>query len=70
MLDIYQKTLTKNISFNGVGLHSGQNSTVKLIPAEEDKGIIFKRTDLKANNLIKANLFQVTFRYNQIYAIF
>ncbi len=60
MLDIYQKTLTKNISFNGVGLHSGQNSTVKLIPAEEDKGIIFKRTDLKANNLIKANFSNVS----------
>ena len=60
MLDIYQKTLTKNISFNGVGLHSGQNSTVKLIPAEEDKGIIFKRIDLKANNLIKANFSNVS----------
>ena len=55
MFDIYQKTLKKELTFKGIGLHSGLNSSIKLIPAQEDSGIIFKRIDLKKNNLIKAN---------------
>ena len=60
MNDIYQKTLSKNISFKGVGLHSGKNSTITLLPAKEDSGIIFKRVDLEKNNLIKANFANVS----------
>ena len=55
MFDIYQKTLKKELTFKGIGLHSGLNSSIKLIPAQEDSGIIIKRIDLKKNNLIKAN---------------
>ena len=44
----------------GIGLHSGLNSTVNLIPAKEDEGIIFKRVDLNKNNLIKANFKNVS----------
>ena len=54
MINIYQKTLCKEVNFEGVGLHSGKISKVRLLPAEEDKGIIFKRTDLKEKNIIKA----------------
>ena len=54
MNEIYQKTLAKSIVFQGVGLHSGKVSKIKLLPAEVNQGIIFKRTDLKQNNLIKA----------------
>ena len=60
MSEIYQKTLSKKVSFKGIGLHSGQNSTVNLIPANEDEGIIFKRVDLNKNNLIKANFKNVS----------
>ena len=60
MSEIYQKTLSKKVSFQGIGLHSGQNSTVNLIPANEDEGIIFKRVDLNKNNLIKANFKNVS----------
>ena len=42
-----QKTLKKEASFSGVGLHSGINVDVTLIPANSNSGIIFKRTDLK-----------------------
>ena len=42
MSEIYQKTLSKKVSFQGIGLHSGLNSTVNLIPAKEDEGIILK----------------------------
>ena len=54
MINKHQHTLCKEVNFEGVGLHSGQISKVRLLPAEEDKGIIFKRTDLKEKNIIKA----------------
>ncbi len=60
MNEIFQKTLSKSVSFKGIGLHSGKNSSIKLIPAEEDHGIIFKRIDFKTNNLIKANFNNVS----------
>ena len=60
MLEIFQKTISENISFEGIGLHSGEISTVKILPANEDTGIIFKRVDLKNNNIIKANFLNVT----------
>ena len=60
MLEIYQKTLSKSVSFSGIGLHSGKNSTVKLSPAKPDNGIIFKRVDLNNNNLVKADFANVS----------
>tara|TARA_B100000575_G_scaffold292537_1_gene301227 strand:- start:2682 stop:3608 length:927 start_codon:yes stop_codon:yes gene_type:complete len=60
MNDLFQKTLSKNISFKGIGLHSGKASKITVMPSEEDSGIIFKRIDLPKNNLIKANYNNVT----------
>jgi len=51
----FQKTITKKITFKGVGLHSGLSSEIKIIPAAENHGIVFKRTDLNKNNTIKAS---------------
>ena len=55
-----QKTINKDITFKGVGLHSGLvvNMTVK--PAAPNSGIIFKRIDLKENNIIIPNIFNVS----------
>ena len=55
-----QKTLNSNVEFEGVGLHSGK--TVKLIikPAAPNTGIIFKRVDIKNNNLLYPNFNNVT----------
>ena len=47
MNEIYQKTLAKNVVFKGIGLHSGKTSTINVIPAKENEGIVFKRIDLK-----------------------
>ena len=55
MYGIYQKTLSKIVSFKGIGLHSGKASLIKILPGKEDTGIIFKRVDLKKNNVIEAN---------------
>ena len=60
MQEIYQKTLSKPVSFEGIGLHTGKKSFVKVLPAEENSGITFKRTDLENNNLIKANFSNVS----------
>ena len=55
MKEIYQKTLSKKVSFKGIGLHSGKCAKVDILPAEANRGIVFKRVDLIKNNLIKAN---------------
>jgi UDP-3-O-[3-hydroxymyristoyl] N-acetylglucosamine deacetylase len=60
MYDIYQKTLSREVKFKGIGLHSGKASSVNVIPAKEDEGIVFKRVDLNKNNEIKANFKNVT----------
>ncbi len=49
-----QKTVAKEISFSGIGLHTGSQSRVTLKPAESDTGIIFVRKDLPDFPRIKA----------------
>ena len=46
-----QKTIAKEIIFEGKGLHSGKNCKVKLVPGSENSGILFKRIDLEGNNI-------------------
>ena len=60
MQEIYQKTLSKNVAFEGIGLHSGKKSAVKILPSEADTGILFKRVDLSDKNLIQATFTNVT----------
>ncbi len=55
-----QKTLKKEVSFSGIGLHSGTNADVTLTPANSNSGIIFKRSDLEKNNEIVANFKNVS----------
>ena len=55
-----QKTIKKNISIQGVGLHSGLKANVTIKPAEPNTGIIFKRTDIKSDNIIIPDLFNVS----------
>ena len=60
MLHLFQKTISKQTEFKGIGLHSGLESVIKIMPADEDFGIVFKRTDLEQNNIIKANFENVS----------
>ena len=55
-----QKTISKNVSFYGVALHSGLNVNICIKPAEPNFGIVFQRVDLKTNNLIYPNFMNVT----------
>jgi UDP-3-O-[3-hydroxymyristoyl] N-acetylglucosamine deacetylase len=53
-----QRTLKQEVSFEGIGLHTGRYSKVRLKPAPRDTGIIFIRTDKEA--MIKASIGSVT----------
>jgi len=44
----------------GVGLHTGLIANITIKPAEPNTGILFKRIDVKKNNIIIPNLFNVT----------
>ena len=55
-----QKTIKKEVIFNGIALHSGVNVNVTIKPADPNFGIIFKRIDLKNNNLIYPNFANVS----------
>jgi UDP-3-O-[3-hydroxymyristoyl] N-acetylglucosamine deacetylase len=43
---MFQKTIQREVATQGVGLHTGVHSTVRLVPAPADTGIVFRRTDL------------------------
>jgi UDP-3-O-[3-hydroxymyristoyl] N-acetylglucosamine deacetylase len=50
----YQRTLSKNVRFAGIGLHSGKKVDLTLKPAPINYGIKFVRTDLPDNPTIPA----------------
>ena len=55
-----QKTLASSVKCSGVGVHSGILINMILVPAEENQGIIFIRSDMKKNNVIPALFDKVT----------
>ena len=50
-----QKTIKQTVTFTGIGLHSGHTVNLKLKPSDPNTGIIFKRVDLKNNNILIPN---------------
>ncbi len=54
-----QKTIKNKISFEGIGVHTGLPVKMSLIPSSPNTGIIFKRVDLKNNNIIIPNFVNV-----------
>lgn len=64
-----QTTIKKEVTFSGIGLHTGKPATVKLKPASRDTGIVFYRVDKGA--IIRASVdfvidtaFATTLGYN------
>ena len=55
-----QKTLKNSVQFKGVGLHSGKIVNLSINPSEPDTGIVFKRIDLKDNNLVYPSFLNVS----------
>ena len=60
MSTLNQKTIKKNITIDGVGLHSGLNAQITIKPAEPNTGIVFKRIDLRKNNIVIPDVYNVS----------
>src|SRR5215470_4407154 len=43
---MHENTIAGPIEFSGIGLHTGEHATVRILPAPANKGIIFRRLDL------------------------
>lgn len=55
MTKTMQKTLKAKTTIKGIGLHSGRQIRMDLVPAPENHGIVFVRTDIrKSDNVVPA----------------
>ena len=54
-----QQTLMHAITYTGIGLHSGKDVEMKLLPAKIDAGISFHIHDKKEVSIIKPNPYVV-----------
>jgi len=54
-----QTTIINEVTISGKGLHTGCNVNMKLIPAPENHGIIFKRVDLPDQPTVQADVMNV-----------
>jgi len=52
---VKQHTIAKEVTLKGVGLHTGENVTMKFIPAKDNHGYAFKRVDLEGAPVIEAD---------------
>ena len=55
-----QKTIYKTTKFSGIGLHSGKLTNISINPSAPNTGIVFKRVDLKDNNLVYPSFINVS----------
>ena len=57
-----QTTLRDEVTVTGVGVHSGRNVTLALLPADDDAGIVFRRVDAegKIERQVRADVRAVT----------
>ncbi len=51
---VQQRTISNKVSISGVGLHTGCESTISFLPAPENHGVVFRRTDVGGNPEIPA----------------
>lgn len=50
-----QRTLAEAVSFTGVGLHTGKEVTLEVVPAPDNHGYKFQRVDIEGEPIIKAD---------------
>ena len=55
-----QKTVKKPVHVSGIGLHTGSIVEMKILPSDPNTGIVFKRVDLKNNNIVIPSVYNVT----------
>lgn len=51
-----QHTLKNPVSYSGIGLHTGEQVTMRFMPAKEGSGIFFKRMDCPGQPIIPATI--------------
>jgi UDP-3-O-[3-hydroxymyristoyl] N-acetylglucosamine deacetylase len=54
---IKQRTIKKSVQARGVGIHSGKTVNMKLLPAEPNHGIVFRRMDAGGKEVKALNVF-------------
>jgi UDP-3-O-[3-hydroxymyristoyl] N-acetylglucosamine deacetylase len=55
-----QKTVSKKVIIDGIGLHSGKKVRMNILPSLPNSGIQFKRIDILNNNIIIPSVFNVS----------
>jgi UDP-3-O-[3-hydroxymyristoyl] N-acetylglucosamine deacetylase/3-hydroxyacyl-[acyl-carrier-protein] dehydratase len=55
-----QTTIERSVSYSGIGLHTGNKTTITFNPAPPDTGAVFIRTDLPDRPKIRADVAHVT----------
>ena len=55
-----QSTIANKVTLSGVGIHTGNNVNINILPSSPNSGIIFKRIDLKHNNIVVPNFENVS----------
>ena len=55
-----QSTIANKISLSGIGIHTGVKVNMDILPSPPNSGIVFKRTDLKKNNIVIPNFENVS----------
>ena len=55
-----QSNISKKISISGVGIHTGEKVNLQILPSTPNSGIIFKRVDIKNNNIVIPNFENVS----------
>ncbi len=53
---VLQNTIAKQITLEGVGLHTGKNVVLTFKPAPANTGYVFKRTDIKGQPTVEADV--------------
>jgi len=53
---VLQNTIAKQITLEGVGLHTGKNVVLTFKPAPANTGYVFKRTDIKGQPTVEADI--------------
>lgn len=55
-----QRTIAKEVSLSGIGLHGGEEVSMRFCPADPGTGVVFQRTDLPSKPIIPATVEYVT----------
>jgi UDP-3-O-acyl N-acetylglucosamine deacetylase len=53
-LSVLQKTIDREAVLEGIGIHTGKKSSLRLLPAEANRGVVFVRVDLPNSPTVRA----------------